>query len=410
MAGGGDEMSALHPWPAELDEATLRRAQGGDDSACRALIERYQRPVFALLHRMMGPAQVDRVEELAHETFLRLLHSLAGFAPLGPARLSKWILTIAARRALDEQPSAHAVPAEGDAHPPVARVTAALPARDRAALLLRAYHGFEVADVARALACQPDAVESSLQRAHAALLRLVGAVEATSENELPSSEPLTQAELAALATWTAPAPPPGFADRLLAGPRPAPAPPGAAPATMQAHRAPGLAQRRGRLLPWSIVAAAALLALFLVQLRSPPASSRHEAGSATPMERRSIRLGQRGVAVLEPGSSLSWAIEPGRARVTQRAGDVFYRTEPGGTIDVETPHGTIRATAACFRIDLAPGTSIAASAIVTVHEGTASLAPRDRPPRPIEAGHIAVIGAHGIRTLDRRHPPATLPD
>ncbi|HKE13731.1 MAG TPA: sigma-70 family RNA polymerase sigma factor, partial [Kofleriaceae bacterium] len=92
---------AIEP-AAELDALTLRRAQRGEQAACRALVERYQRPVFALLHRMVGAGRADRVEDLAQETFLHVFRSLAGFAPLGPARLSTWILTIASRRAVDE--------------------------------------------------------------------------------------------------------------------------------------------------------------------------------------------------------------------------------------------------------------------------------------------------------------------
>jgi RNA polymerase sigma-70 factor, ECF subfamily len=412
MAEADLEISTLAPWPAELDEPTLRRAQTGDDGACRALIERYERPVFALLHRMMDPERLDRVEEVAQETFVRLLRSLAGLAPLGPARLSIWILTIAARRAIDElqRSDRAAEPFAHDAQPAAARASAALAADERAALLLRAYHRFEIADIARALTCEPSSVESRLHLARAALLRAVGAADA-SDNLRAPSEPFTRAEVEALAAWTAPAPPPGFADRVLAAPGPAPSTAAAPAATRESNQATGAAHKRGRIRPWVIVAAAGLLALMLVQLRSRHVSPAREAGTASPLERRSIRLGPRGVAVAEPGSSVSWAIESARTRVTQRAGDVFYRIEPGGTVDVETPHGTIRATAACLRIDLdARTTSIAASAVVTVHEGSAVLTTGDRPPHSIAAGHVALIGPQGVRTFDRRRLPPPAPE
>ena len=41
---------------AELDDLTLRRAQGGDPAAFRALVERYQRPIWELCWRMVAPA------------------------------------------------------------------------------------------------------------------------------------------------------------------------------------------------------------------------------------------------------------------------------------------------------------------------------------------------------------------
>jgi RNA polymerase sigma-70 factor (ECF subfamily) len=181
---------AIEP-AAELDELTLRRAQRGEQAACRALVERYQRPVFALLRRMLGAARDDRAEDLAQETFLHVFRSLAGFAPLGPARLSTWILTIASRRAVDElrrsgragqteelDAAALVSPARADEGArrsalagQVAAAVAALPPEYRAAFLLRAYHGFDYGEIARALDCEIGTVKSRLNRARAELRR-----------------------------------------------------------------------------------------------------------------------------------------------------------------------------------------------------------------------------------------------
>jgi RNA polymerase sigma-70 factor (ECF subfamily) len=176
--------------PEELDELTLRRAQRGDDGACRALVGRYERPVFALLQRMVGgpPALV---EDLAQETFLDVFRALGGFAPLGPARLSTWILTIATRRAIDalrRRPpvleslesldARHGVAAaartDGEAArrrlgARIARALLALPADQRAAFLLREYHELDYAAIARALDVDLGTVKSRLSRARAAL-------------------------------------------------------------------------------------------------------------------------------------------------------------------------------------------------------------------------------------------------
>lgn len=173
--------------PAELDELTLRRAQRGEPAACRALVERYQRPVFALLHRMMGAARRDRVEDLAQETFLSVFRSLGQFAPLGPARLSSWILTIASRRAIDELrrggEATAALEAERLVSPAraddrarrrdlgqrVERAVGGLAAEYRAAFLLREMHGLDYAEIARALSIDLGTVKSRLARARAAL-------------------------------------------------------------------------------------------------------------------------------------------------------------------------------------------------------------------------------------------------
>ena len=79
----------------ELSPAQLRAARGGDEEACRALVLRYQRAVFALLSRMLAPVgRQGLVEDLAQETFLRVFRSLGRFDPDGAARPSTWILTI----------------------------------------------------------------------------------------------------------------------------------------------------------------------------------------------------------------------------------------------------------------------------------------------------------------------------
>ena len=169
--------------PRELDEVTLARAQRGDAGACRALVGRYQRPVFALLSRLCGRA---RVEDLAQETILRVFQALPRFSVAGTARLSTWILTIATRLALDElrrKPQAQvALPADlpSDARADEAVERRALCARlerglaqlspeQRAVVLLREVHELEYEDIARTLELELGTVKSRLARARAAL-------------------------------------------------------------------------------------------------------------------------------------------------------------------------------------------------------------------------------------------------
>src|SRR5881394_602210 len=85
-----------------LDELTLRRAQRGDEPAWRALIERHQAAVHAVIWRLLAGRRQHRSEDLVQETFVRVLRALPGFDPAGPARLTTWILTIATRLALNE--------------------------------------------------------------------------------------------------------------------------------------------------------------------------------------------------------------------------------------------------------------------------------------------------------------------
>jgi RNA polymerase sigma-70 factor, ECF subfamily len=177
-----------HPEERELDEVTLARAQRGDRPAQATLVERYQRPVFALLSRMVGRERA-LVEDLAQETFLRVLRSLPGFTVNGPARLSTWIVTIATRLALDHLrrraprmdeaqvaggiPSVLPRPDQDVQRRAVAvaltEAVGALGPPFRAAFLLREVHGLSYDQIAEALEIDAGTVKSRLARARAAL-------------------------------------------------------------------------------------------------------------------------------------------------------------------------------------------------------------------------------------------------
>jgi RNA polymerase sigma-70 factor (ECF subfamily) len=176
----------------DVETRTLRRAQSGDRSAQAALIQRYQQPVFALLWRIAGPERAV-VEDLAQETFLRVLAALPRFEPDGKARLITWILTIATRLAINHT-RAHATVGRAYQVPPPGGVPAALlpPDQDaerrtlgaalvsaiealgpqyRAAFLLREVHGLRYEEIADALDVDVGTVKSRLSRARALLQR-----------------------------------------------------------------------------------------------------------------------------------------------------------------------------------------------------------------------------------------------
>jgi RNA polymerase sigma-70 factor (ECF subfamily) len=174
-----------------LDELALRRAQRGDERAWRELIERYQRPVHALIWRLLAGRSRNRVEDLAQETFVRVLRALPRFDPSGPASLSTWILTIATRLALNElrRPEAEPLPDEPRARDraddasersrlgaAIAAGIAALPDGQRAVIVLREFHELEYAEIATMLELDVGTVKSRLARARSALRASLGGV------------------------------------------------------------------------------------------------------------------------------------------------------------------------------------------------------------------------------------------
>jgi len=170
----------------ELDELTIAGAQRGNLRARRALVERYQRPVLALIARMLrGHGDSGLVEDIAQETFLRVFRALPNFDRQGPARLSTWILTIASHRSIDElrkrkletrsldEVSADVVGlsrADDTTERKmlavlIDRAVAELAPEYKAAFILREYHGLDYAEIATALAIDLGTVKSRLSRA-----------------------------------------------------------------------------------------------------------------------------------------------------------------------------------------------------------------------------------------------------
>jgi RNA polymerase sigma-70 factor (ECF subfamily) len=176
--------------PTELDDATLRSATSGDDAAARRLVELYQARVFALVSRMLAGRGRATIEDIAQDTFLVVFRRLPQFDARGTAKLSTWILTIAARRAIDELRKQRPVlladiPDRGASDDLVRRreiARAIETALDdvspelRAAFLLREYHGLEYGEIARALQIDLGTVKSRLSRARSRLRALLAEV------------------------------------------------------------------------------------------------------------------------------------------------------------------------------------------------------------------------------------------
>ncbi|MCA1663496.1 MAG: sigma-70 family RNA polymerase sigma factor, partial [Myxococcales bacterium] len=130
-------------------------------------------------------------EDLAQETFVRVFRGLPTFGADGRSNVAAWILTIAARLAIDElrrrQPYGEpfdehaldlAAPTATDDESDrrrvgaaIERAVAALGPEYRAAFLLREVHEMDYESIAEALRVDVGTVKSRLSRARAALRR-----------------------------------------------------------------------------------------------------------------------------------------------------------------------------------------------------------------------------------------------
>jgi RNA polymerase sigma-70 factor, ECF subfamily len=173
--------------PEPDDDALMARYAAGDPRVAAMLAARHLGRVHGLAARMLGdPAEA---EDVAQEAMLRLWRIAPRWQP-GRAQVSTWLYRVTVNLCIDRQRRRRRVTpldAAGDPADPAqgaearliaeaeARQTVAalgrLPARQRAAILLRHVEGLGNPDVAAALGTSTEAVESLLARGRRALAR-----------------------------------------------------------------------------------------------------------------------------------------------------------------------------------------------------------------------------------------------
>lgn len=175
------------------DRELMLRVKSGDCVSFAILLERHRGGLERFLYSKVGNRAV--AEELAQEVFLRVYRARAGYQPT--ARFKAWLFQIAAHLGsnsrrdhrrdtlhdpLDFQwPHAPALQL-ADSHPTVEerllddarraevrRAVAALPGKQRAAVLMHKFWGRDYAEIARAFGCSESAVKSLMFRAHETL-------------------------------------------------------------------------------------------------------------------------------------------------------------------------------------------------------------------------------------------------
>jgi RNA polymerase sigma-70 factor, ECF subfamily len=184
LAMARPDASLARPAPrgGEIDQATLARCKAQDPVAFRAFVARYERPVFALLSRLVGRG--PHVEDLAQEAFLRAFRALPRFDLEREARPSTWLLTIATRLALDAKRGgaflAHPLDAAGNLSAgtdpetehgrrelgrAIARAAEELTDDQRAVFVLAEFHDLSHAEIARVVGAPEATVKTRLFRA-----------------------------------------------------------------------------------------------------------------------------------------------------------------------------------------------------------------------------------------------------
>lgn len=180
---------------ADEDDALMTLVGAGDQRAFARLVVRHGPRAQALAHRFTGSP--GEAEEIVQEAFWRVWRTAERWTP-GGARFSTWLHRVVVNLCVDRErrerirrflpfadafdpPSEEADPervtADRDAVAAVRLEILALPARQRAALLLAAEGDRSNAEIAAALETTEKAVESMLVRARRALRQRLAARE-----------------------------------------------------------------------------------------------------------------------------------------------------------------------------------------------------------------------------------------
>jgi RNA polymerase sigma-70 factor (ECF subfamily) len=177
------------------DEELVERATAGDLESFNQLVARWERPIYALAYRTLGREEDAR--DVVQEAFLRAYRGLKGFK--GQAKFSSWLYRITLNLCRDwirkerRAPIVHppdgvdpidladdqVAPAESvedlvarrEMSAAVSRAMAELPEEQRAAILLKEYHGLTFQEIAEQLNCPLSTVKTRLYQGLSVLRR-----------------------------------------------------------------------------------------------------------------------------------------------------------------------------------------------------------------------------------------------
>lgn len=161
------------------DDDLLARFAGGDRQAAAMLMERHAPKAFRLARSMLGN-DAD-AEDVAQEAMMRLWRQAPNWQP-GRAKASTWLWRVTANLCIDRSRNRDSAPdcriAEAASELPTAeermiasdraaalrRALLGIPARQRAAVVLRHLEGLSNPEVASALGVSVEAAESLVSR------------------------------------------------------------------------------------------------------------------------------------------------------------------------------------------------------------------------------------------------------
>ncbi len=186
---------------ARQEAALLERAAAGDAAAAGALVDRLGPRLMAFALKLCGGDHAE-AEDIVQEAFLRLWRRADTWDADGPARLSTWLGRVASNLAIDRhrrrrrtEPLTDAVdiadPTPGiearligaDRGAALRTALAALPDRQRQAVVLRHVAGYSNPDIAARMETGVEAVESLVARGKRRLAEILDGLREGAERD-----------------------------------------------------------------------------------------------------------------------------------------------------------------------------------------------------------------------------------
>jgi len=191
--GVSTDMGVAAAATLDYDAELMLRVKEGDGTSFGVLLEKHRASVIHFVYRLVQEQAI--AEELSQEVFLRVYRSRSSYEPT--AKFKTWLFRIATHLALnwlrdekhergqerlddmsadlpmrqvsDRRPSVEQVLVYGVKLEEVRRAVAALPEKQRAAVLMHKYEEMEYVQIAKVLGCSESAVKSLLFRAYETL-------------------------------------------------------------------------------------------------------------------------------------------------------------------------------------------------------------------------------------------------
>jgi RNA polymerase sigma-70 factor (ECF subfamily) len=177
------ENEVLTESASSSDADLMHRVASGDLFAFEQLVLRHQERAWAVAWHMLSDAA--EAEDAVQEAFLKILRSASGYRPIAAFRtylhhvLVRVCLDVRSKKrpdyrreladVADQSSTPEQLLNEREQSAAVRRALASLPARRRAAIVLRHYEDLSYQEIAQVLGISSKAVDSLLQRARRSL-------------------------------------------------------------------------------------------------------------------------------------------------------------------------------------------------------------------------------------------------